>query len=61
MRLTHNFNIPYNNEFKEMFFNSKNLYNQGLYYIRQQYQNNKHYVYYKELNEVMKTDRKSVV
>jgi len=53
MKLTHNFNIPYSNDLINQFSISKDLYNQTLYYIKQEYENNKRYVSYKETNEVM--------
>ena len=52
MILTYSFDIQYNNKLNELFLNSKNLYNQALYEIKQSLKNDK-FLFYNDLNKLM--------
>ena len=49
-------NLNIYNLFKELTHISKNLYNQAVYTIRQEYFNNKKYLNYYDINKLLKND-----
>ncbi len=54
MRLTRGFKIKYRDDLTHLFKISKNLYNQALYILNQEYKNNAKYISYVELDKIMK-------
>ena len=54
MRLTRGFKIEYRDDLTHLFKTSKNLYNQALYILNQEYKNSGKYISYGELDKIMK-------
>jgi len=54
LRLTRGFKIKYRDDLTHLFKTSKNLYNQALYILNQEYKNSAKYISYVELDKIMK-------
>jgi len=54
LRLTRGFKIKYRDDLVKLFKISKNLYNQALYILNQEYKNSAKYISYAKLDKIMK-------
>ena len=55
MKISYSFNIPYNKEIYSLCKVSKNLYNQALYIVQKELKKNNKWLWYSDLNKIMKT------
>ena len=55
MKISYSFNIPYNKEIYNLCKVSKNLYNQALYIVKKELTENNNWLWYNDLNKIMKT------
>lgn len=54
MQLTYKYQINYTDDLNQLFINSKNLYNQALYTVKQSLKNDNKFLFYNDLDKIMK-------